>query len=371
VQTAIRFIVSGLILLGIIGFMTTYTVRFTDSAVLSTFGKADESSIQTTPGLRFKLPYPIQSVTTYDTRARFVESRPETQQTADDRQIILSTFLTYRVTNPLAFYKLFSESGSSSIKHYEKAEKVLSSRLREAMGQTSKYRFSQLFNQAAGGRGLIELEDAIRTNLIGADGGAAIKAYGIEVLSVGISSTKLPEETSKAVAGRMTQTRQKLAQEALSRGEAEKNKIKTQADADARKIMDFASRKAKTVQAQGELEAKPYVERLNADPQLAVFLKNIEMMRESMARKFTLVLPVSMPGMGVFTPDAMGTLRNGQIPGAPASPPAPAATAKPAGPAPAAPAPAGSAPAGSATGGGEKSKAPAAGDEVVAEGADK
>ena len=41
-QTAIRFIVSGLILLGIIGFMTTYTVRFTDSAVLSTFGKADE-----------------------------------------------------------------------------------------------------------------------------------------------------------------------------------------------------------------------------------------------------------------------------------------------------------------------------------------
>ncbi len=312
-QSAIRFIVTGLIILGIIGFMTTYTVKFTETAVVTTFGRADERSIVTEPGLRFKLPYPIQVVTRYDTRVRFVESRPETQQTADNRQIILTTYVTYRVTNPLAFYKLFSKAGNSPSKHYEAAEAILTSRLRNAMSQTAKFRFDELFSQMGGGKGLLALEAKIQDQLSTDDTGRKIEEFGLEVVSVGISGTKLPEETTRAVAARMQQTRKSLAQEAISRGQAETTKIMAEAQGDAAKIMGFADRRARAIQATGELEAKKYVERQNVDPQLAVFLKQMDMMRDAMARKFTLVLPVSMSGMDVFSPNAMQDFSAGRI----------------------------------------------------------
>ncbi|MGQ0626675.1 MAG: SPFH domain-containing protein [Phycisphaerales bacterium] len=337
-QLIIRIIVTALIVLGIIGFMTSYTVRFTETAVVTTFGRADGSSVVKEAGLYAKWPYPIQSVTRYDTRARFVESRPETQQTADNRQIILTAYVTYRVDDAMSFYRLFSKQGSSPTKHFEAAETILSSRLRDAMSETAKFRFDDLFSQGADGTGLIKLEERIKAQLNTDATGRSMKDYGIQILTVGISSTKLPEETSKAVAQRMAQTRQKLAQEAVSRGEAERNKIKSGAEADAQKIMDFASRRARTIQAQGELEAKKYVDRQKDNPELAVFLKNVELVRDAMSRKFTLVLPVSMPGMSLFTPEALEQLRTGKVPGATLPPATPV-------PSPATPARSGAAPA--------------------------
>ena len=69
-QAFLRFLITGLIILAILGFMTMYTVRFTETAVVTTFGKAGPESVITEPGLRLKMPYPIQSVTRYDVRAR-------------------------------------------------------------------------------------------------------------------------------------------------------------------------------------------------------------------------------------------------------------------------------------------------------------
>ena len=53
-------IIIGIILLGLIAFTSWYTVDESDQAVILTFGKAEETV--TEPGLKFKLPWPIQSV---------------------------------------------------------------------------------------------------------------------------------------------------------------------------------------------------------------------------------------------------------------------------------------------------------------------
>lgn len=327
-QAFLRFLVTALIILAILGFMTMYTVRFTETAVVTTFGKADAGSVMSEPGLRFKLPYPIQSVTRYDTRARFVEARPETRVTSDDHPIVITAFLTYRVTDPLKFYQAFSNAGARPEKHFEASDNILQSKLRFALNETSKFRFQDLFNADAKASGLANLEKKVFDQMTTkTPDSPALDEYGIRAEVVGISSVELPEETSKEVFKRMAQTRSRIAEEFTSKGTAEAERIKSEAEADAAKIISFAERRARAIRGQGDLEAKEYLAVQNADADLAVFLKNLEFMKEALASKITLVLPQSMPGMSLFALDALNNLPPGKIPKMPsfgATPPKPA-----------------------------------------------
>ncbi|MFN0010321.1 MAG: protease modulator HflC [Phycisphaerales bacterium] len=344
------------IVLAIVAFMTTYTVRFTESAVVTTFGKADDKSVVSEPGLRWRFPYPIQTVTKYETRTRFVESRPETLQTGDNRLIVVTSFITYRVGDPLRFYQAFSNAGSGAAAHFKQAEKALQDKLRFAMGgQMGRFKMDQLFTATGGPEspgGLPDLEKAILAQLdTGGGDSPALSSYGIVPIAVGISSIKMPEETSKAVFNRMSATRQRIAQEAVSKGNAESSRIRSEADSAAQKILAFAERRAKAIRGQGDLEAAQYFARQSTDPELAVFLKNLDFMREALAKNVTLVLPTNLPGLGLLNPDALSGVPRGQLPpftlgglsrapeprvkpgepgATPAPAPAPAAPAKPA-----------------------------------------
>lgn len=314
-QTLLRFVVTGVIVLFVLAFMTTYTVRFTESAVVTTFGKADEKSIVREPGLGFRFPYPIQTVTKYDTRNRVIESRPETQQTADKRLIVVTAFLTYRVSDPLKFYQSFSGAGSQAAAHYKAAEKAMQDKLRFALSQTSRFRMDQLFSAGDTQSALPDLEKSILEQLSAkASDSPALSNYGIEPVLVGISSVRLPEDTSKAVFNRMGETRKRLAQDAVSKGLAESSRIRSEADSAAQKILAFAERRAKAIRGQGDQEAAQYFARQNTNPELAVFLKNLDFMREAMAKNVTLVLPTNLPGLGLLNPDALSGLPPGQLP---------------------------------------------------------
>ncbi len=332
-QTFIRYFVALLILGAIIAFMTTYSVRFTETAVVTTFGKADEQSVVREPGLRFRLPYPVQSVTKYDSRARFIESRPETRQTADDRQVIVTAFLTYRVADPLKFFQLFSNAGSRAETHYRRAEEILQGKLRAAMGQTSNFRMRDLF-ATEGSSKLAELEKKIFDQLQAkTEDSPSLAEYGIEAVTVGVSSLKLPAETTKAVFDRMQQTRLRIAQEAFSRGSAEASRIRSEAESDAQKILAFAERRARAIRGQGDKEASEFIAKQSANPELAVFLKNLEFMREALSKRTTLVLPTTFAGLTLFQPDVADKLKQGAIPavepGPAAATPASAASTEP------------------------------------------
>ncbi|MFY7895599.1 MAG: SPFH domain-containing protein, partial [Phycisphaerales bacterium] len=93
-QRLLRYLVAGLVVVVLASFAFTFQVRFTEAAVKTTFGKATAESVITEPGLRFRLPYPFQEVTKYDTRMRLLAMKVETQQTADNRQIAVETFCT-------------------------------------------------------------------------------------------------------------------------------------------------------------------------------------------------------------------------------------------------------------------------------------
>lgn len=313
---AIILIVGAVFALAMLSRAMTYTVRFTEAAVLTTFGSAGTGAEKTTPGLKFKWPDPIQSVTKYDTRARFLQTQSQTQQTADSKQVVVESFCTWRVKNPLTFFQRFSNAGDHAADHYRKAEEVLRGNLRSALGEVSKFQLKELFTAEAKTSKLSELESqvlgAIKT---GSAGQASVDDYGVEIVTVGINRIVLPEETTKAVFESMKSERRTIVANLESRGSSAAAAIRSAADSNARRIEEFTKTLAEEIRKKGDEEAKPYIEQMREAPELAIFLKNIDMMRETMAKRMTFVFSTSMPGLELFSPRAMTAPRSGGVPG--------------------------------------------------------
>ena len=312
-KRAVVIVVALIFLLALLSYTVTYTVRFTESAVLTTFGKAGDGAIKSAPGLYAKWPSPIQAVTKYDTRTRFLQARSQTQQTADQRQVIVEAYCTWRVTDPLKFFQKFSNAGDRSEEHFRKAEDSLQSSLRSAIGATSRFAMSDLFTPVKGGTKIPDLEKAILGAMTTADG-ASLDSFGLKVEDVGVSRIMLPEDTTKEVFKRMGANRDKVAQDIASQGEAAAQSIRTSARSAAETIRNFAQFLAQDIRNQGEMEATKYLKEMRNDEKLAVFLRSMDFFKVALARRTTLVFSTSTPGFGLMSPDALNSLKAGDVP---------------------------------------------------------
>ncbi|MBK9188105.1 MAG: protease modulator HflC [Phycisphaerales bacterium] len=316
-----RWLLAGLLGLSLLAYTVTYTVRFTETAVVTRFGQAGEGAVKNEPGLYFKLPYPVDNVTRYDTRVRLVTNRMETIPTADDRQVVVEAFCVWRVADPLRFFQRFSNAGDRPESHYRKAEENLKASLRSAAGLASRYRLDELFGTGTGGSRLGDLEKAMLATFgASADqSGLSLADYGIEAVDVGVTRVVLPTETTKAVFDRMRARQERLAQETESQGQSRAQEIRSKAEADAKKIRAFAQAMAERIRNQGDLEARQYIAQMATNPQLAVFLSNMQFIREAYGKQTTLVVSGTMPGMWMVFPNALDKVSPGQIP-SPTSP---------------------------------------------------
>lgn len=310
-----RFLIFGVAIvfgLALLARMMAYTVRFTEAAILTTFGHADKDrSVKDKPGLYFKWPQPIQAVIKYDTRARFVPAKFEQQQTADDRLLVVQAYCTWKVENPLLFFQRFSSAGERASDHFEEARKLLDATLRSAGGEISKYRLTDLFTLGFPSK-LPELEQ----RMMAAMQAAALSQAGIAVLDVGVSQINLPESTTQEVHNSMRADRARIIKELEGKGSAAANAIRSAAEANASKIEAFAKAYAAEIKRKGDEEAAQYTRQMVENPELAIFLKNLEMMREVLAKRATIFLDTAVPGFGVFSLRALGDAEAGRIPGA-------------------------------------------------------
>ncbi len=296
-------IIACIVVLGFALFAFTYSVRFTEKAVVTMFGQADDDSVVTDPGLKWKLIAPFSTVTKYDTRARFLEPAPETFPTADRVQLVVQVFITWRVDDPLTFYKRHrGEAGSSSNEHYRVAENNLRAIMRSALSEISGFTRDELF--ASGASQITALEDAIKrrmtapadTNLEG------VGAYGIAIDLVGITSVEMPQNVTEQVFALMQATTNKKTNATRSEGEAIASRIRAEARSSAERILSFAGLRAGKLINLGENEAAVFLAQQNQNPELAVFLQKLELLKNNIGRRTTLILPTSFYSMDIFDP---------------------------------------------------------------------
>ena len=79
----------GLLLIVLFALMLfTFQVRQTEVALVTTFGKP--SRTETEPGLKWKLPWPIQRVLKFDNRVQNFEGKFEETQTRDGYNLFMA-----------------------------------------------------------------------------------------------------------------------------------------------------------------------------------------------------------------------------------------------------------------------------------------
>ncbi len=67
-----KWVFASLLLVIIISFGFTFTVREGSCSIVSRFG--DVRTVYTDAGLHMKLPYPFEKIITYDTRSQYMDS---------------------------------------------------------------------------------------------------------------------------------------------------------------------------------------------------------------------------------------------------------------------------------------------------------
>lgn len=315
-RRALTYFLTAIFIIALLSFTITYQVRFTDAAVVTTFGRAEETDVRNDAGLYFKMPYPIQSVTIYDKRMRILTNKFEQLATKDNRQVAVETFCMWRVENPLRFFRSFSNAGLRAEEHYAKAEGAMRQNLRTAAAVVSQYTMDELFSAGKGGSKLPELQKQMLAAFQGSadQSGLMLADYGIAADDLGLMRVVLTEEVSKSVMERMRSSREKIVKDTQSQGQAMADSIRSQADSDANRISQFAENLAQKIRAQGEFEAVQYYEQMKDNPELAQFNANMEFIREVYAKRMTMVVSAGMPGIGLMMPDAGEKMSSGKIP---------------------------------------------------------
>jgi membrane protease subunit HflC len=277
----------GLVLVGVmLSHMFLYQVRYDQVAVRTTFDKADDSSVQDTPGLKWRWPWPINKVTLYPRRLQLLEDKIEELQTADGKSVIVRTYLTWRIVDPLKFYV--------TLKDPAEAGRQLSSRLREIRGLISRHRFDELVNVDREKLRLATIEQDAATML-----GQAMEeaGYGIRVESVGIHKIILPESTTAKVFETMIAARERLAEKALQEGQAQASAIKSEAASARDRILAFAERRAQAIRADGDREASAQYQSFAKNEEFAIFLRKVDALKKMLDHNTTFVLSADSLGI--------------------------------------------------------------------------
>jgi modulator of FtsH protease HflC len=256
---------------------TMFQVRETESALVMTFGKARRPI--TEPGLHFKWPPPIESVQKFDSRARGLIAEPGETPTKGAVPIIVNTFVVWRIAEPLVFFK--------SVVTPKEAEAKLLSQISDAQNKViGRHEFSEFINSDASKIKFEEIENEMLTEVKK----ASLENYGIEVKSLGIRQLKISEDVSKDVFERMKAERNRRTEGTIAEGNAASRKIVTNALSMQTEMLAAAEARAKAIRAQGDAEAAQYYKLLEQDPQLAMFLRDIDALKKILEQRSTIVI---------------------------------------------------------------------------------
>lgn len=261
-------------------YLVSFQVRDTESCLVTTFGKPTRSLVE--PGVHFKWPFPIQQVYRFDSRMRVFAPQVEETPTAGGEPIIVNTYVVWRIASPLDFF--------NAVKTVKKAEdELLRSRIRNTQNNViGRHYFSEFVNSDETRIKFEEIEAEMLADL-----GQAVKDanYGIEIEALGIKQLKVSEEVSKEVFERMKAERNRRAAAIISDGTVEANKIRTDTDRKSQELLAAAEARAKRIRGRGDAEAAKHYAKLEADPELAMLLRDLEALQKILGDRTTLVVP--------------------------------------------------------------------------------
>ncbi|WP_174729598.1 protease modulator HflC [Mesobacillus harenae] len=262
-------------------FTNLFIVKEGEYKVIRQFGEVVR--IEREPGLSYKIPF-IQSVTSLPKYQMTYDVSEAEINTRDKKRMIIDNYAIWRIEDP----KKMISNARTLINAESKMEEFIYSVVRGELGQLN---YDEIINDEKSSRGSLNDRVTERVNeLLATDG------YGIVVTDVRIKRTDLPEENENSVFVRMISERESKAQEYLSMGDAEKNRITAETDREVKEILATASADAESIRAEGEGEAaKVYNLSFSKDPEFYTLFRTLNSYKQTINGETVIVLPSDSP----------------------------------------------------------------------------
>ena len=268
-----------------------YTVRYDQQALVTTFGKAGEPIKGSThAGLKFKLPWPIQKVTIYDSTMFTLEDAIAEVQTRDERKIQITAYCVWRIDDVAKFHrsKQTVKAAVEALRHLlagSKSTVIGSHNMADLVNiDPDKMLISQIEQ---------EILQPVRT-LAGND-------WGIDVVSVGIKTLALPEAVTAKVIETMKKEREDDAKTLRAQGQATAQAIRERAKGAAAKIIAFANRKADSIESEGARAAAELYPHFMRNERFSMFLRSLKSLETELSGQAVFLLDGStLPAVDFF-----------------------------------------------------------------------
>jgi len=277
-QRWLRAIV-GTIALGAIVFnATAVVVREGQAVLLTRFGRPLRAA--TVPGLHWKLPWPIDRAILLDMRRRVYETGHTEMLTRDKKNIIVRTFVVWRIGDALIFTQAIGDQGSAEAK----LDGLLTN---AAIGTLGGHDLSALVSTDPH-----DLQvDEIESELLASTAPVALHSYGVTVEQIRVERIALPEENVKAVFDQMRAERRQFAAKFQAEGEREASRIRSEAELEAARIRAKGAEEEARIRGESAAEvAKTYADAHRIDPELYRFTRSLDSIDKLVTESTSLIL---------------------------------------------------------------------------------
>ena len=262
-------ILGGVVLAIILSASTLFIVDQREFAVIYALGEIKE--VISEPGLKAKLPAPLQNVVRLDRRVQTLDS-PESRPifTAEKKSLVIDWLVKWRIVEP----KQFIRNNGVDMRY---AENRLAPIVQAALNE-------EVTKRTVGAM-LSSERDKVMQGVIKRLADDA-KSFGIEIVDVRIKRVDFAANITESVYRRMESERKRAANELRSTGGAEGEKIRADADRQREIIVAEAYRDAQKIKGDGDAKASAiYADAFGKDPQFAQFYRSLEAYRSTFRNK--------------------------------------------------------------------------------------
>ena len=269
----------GAILVGL-AWLCLFTVGEGEFAVVTQFGRPVR--VESTPGLKLKLPAPFQTVTRFDRRLFALVPPPREFLTLGKQNVVATGFILWRVHNPEKFMQtVFDRVGAES-----RLGDILFAEFGAALGGAP---FPAFVSTAPGEY----RAEAILAGVTRQYREIAWRDYGIDVVDVRLRRLDFPEQNRASVFARMKSERIRISMQYRSEGEEEGLKIRAAAEKAKSGILGEAYKLSQQIRGEGEARAaRIYADSLTQAPNFYRFVRSIDALKKTVDKETTMVLPV-------------------------------------------------------------------------------
>lgn len=276
-----RIVFSLFIIAIVLAYGMSYQVSEYENVVVTRFDRPMEP-VTTEAGLHFKLPWPIDQVRVVDMRKRIYETPLVSNQTKDDKTVMLKTYMMWRVCDALKFIRAFGGDVEAAEKNLESSVVGLKN---PVLGD---YPMSALISTNGSEVKITEIEKRICDSV---NEVLKEKDSGIEVLQIGIKRISLPETNMKDIVAKMRTNRGLEASKIAQKGRRDVEAITKQAEVDAQQIIAQGINEATKITQQADAEAMTITASVHQlDPEFYEFWKAMNTIQKTIGPRTTLIL---------------------------------------------------------------------------------